>query len=114
MHIKDIKFENFSLKTLNVLNTRMWGSLEAVETQALILMEVEALIFGFDIDAQPRFILDMYNDILRKQFGEDNRALSCILTDETKFADKLYEICNEIRENIKMILSVPKDKSYAN
>lgn len=96
-------------------HTGMWGSCEAVELQAIQLLEVEArtLLEG-RLDDEPRLVLNMYVETIREHHhNSDTRPLHELVgSDESQFGPALYQICESVRERIRgMIPHRPAQRS---
>lgn len=88
----------------------MWGSREAVELQAIQLLEFEARFLNEDeLTANPRLVLNFYVDELKLRFGGlDARPLHDILENsESNFGSALYELCIAVRLRLHQFLGQP-------
>ena len=75
--------------------TRMWGSLEAVELQAILLMECEVRATDPErMKAEPRLVLNTY-----EWFLPGGKPLHETI-DEDRFGDALHAICQRVRAKL--------------
>ena len=84
-----------------------WGGNEALESQALQLLEFEALIYsrGLSSEGGLRAVLDLYHDELRHRFPDIGswplwRVHQSLATGRS-FPQDLYEICLDVRHQLR-------------
>lgn len=77
----------------------MFGGCEAVELQALTLIETEHVVLTSKTDREP---IEVYIEALRKMYPRlGNRLLSALFEkDDTGFGEALYTVCKLTREHL--------------
>lgn len=79
----------------------MWGSEEAVELQAIQLMELEVLHYAPKVlETQPRLVLDLYTKELSKRFGGGALPLFLINPRPENMEIQLLDVCQAVREQL--------------
>lgn len=73
---------------------RMWGSNEAVELQAILLMECEVRATDPELmEAEPRLVIDTYGSLVPEPLHET--------VDEDRFGDALHAVCQRVRAKLR-------------
>ena len=79
--------------------TRMWGSNEAIELQAIQLIEIEFLDASTRLN-RPRLVFDAYVNELRRIHGTAVQPLYQ-LVDDSAFGEALFHICAQLRAKLR-------------
>lgn len=94
-------FTDFVTRRLEAFRDRtaMWGSHEAVELQALQLLEIESRhLYPEAYEADVRIAIDTYIRILGRETG-DNRPLHEVEPGDG-FGHRLFKTCQRVREKL--------------
>lgn len=105
-------FAEFVTERLEAFRDRtgMWGGLEAVEMQALLLIELEAFTANLD-KKNPRIVLDAWVTALRRlqkfPYVFDNPQPLHLWAPEPKFGLALFELAQGVRRKLGLIPAGP-------
>ncbi|MDI1431503.1 hypothetical protein [Polyangium sorediatum] len=85
--------------------TGMWGSNEAVELQALQLLEFEARsISEIAVNKNPRLVLDLYVGEVRARFSRAETLPLHDLVSAGEFGKALYDVCSAVRLRVDKVV----------
>ena len=85
-------------------HTLMWGSQEAIELQAIQLIEIEFMLSHEDMyDKNNRVVFDAYNATLRENYPTFGNMPLHIMEVEANFPTALINITNIVREKLKKL-----------
>lgn len=88
----------------------MWGSLEAVEMQALLLLEMRALAHRPEQELEePRRVIEAYFEFLREKYPLKSEPLSALVHDEGTFTSLLGEFVARLEAT--MLAESPFERS---
>lgn len=105
MKTYDQMYAHVQVSIVDILSRpQMWGSLDAVEKQALLLIELEVWLLNDNQDLSERFVIDKYNVFINKfingSYSDTCFPLSIFLKNESHSYEKLVELLRQFRFQI--------------